>query len=101
LTVGNPGFLHPVSGSGNRTFAILMTSDIVQATIQKQDYSGDVMTVGIYNNSTLLAEKTVTAPMGEINLLIDTKTSSPPGMTPDTVPAGNRTRIGNGTLVYL
>jgi len=100
-TIGNPGFLHPVSGSGNRTFAILMTSDIVQATIQKQDYSGDVLTVGIYNNSTLLAEKTVTAPMGEINLLIDTKTSSPPGMTPDTVPAGNRTRIGNGTLVYL
>lgn len=98
-TVGNPGFLHQVSGNGNRTFTFLMTTGVIQATIQKQDNSGDALTVGIYHNGTLLAEKTVTAPMGEINLLIDTKTSSPPGIAPDTLPADNRTRLGNGTLV--
>jgi len=99
-TIGNPGLLHQVSGTGNRTFSVLMTTDIIQATILKQDNSGNALTVGIYNNSTLLAEKTITAPMGEINLLIDTKTSNPPGMLPDTRPAGNSTMVGNGTLVY-
>ena len=99
-SIGNPGFLHQVSGTGNHTYAVLMTTDIVQATIRKQDNSGDRLTVGIYNNGTLLAQKTITAPMGEINLLIDTRTSNPPGMTPDTLPYGSTTRPGNGTLVY-
>ena len=99
-SIGNPGFLHQVSGTGNHTYAVLMMTDIVQATIRKQDNSGDRLTVGIYNNGTLLAQRTVTAPMGEINLLIDTRTSNPPGMTPDSLPADSTTRPGNGTLVY-
>jgi hypothetical protein len=97
-TVGNPGFLHQVSGTGNRTFSILMTDSIIQATIQKQENSGEALTVEIYNNSTLLSRNTVTAPMGEISMLIDTKTARPPGMT--TPPASNRILLGNGTLIY-
>ena len=99
-SIGNPGYLHQVSGTGNHTYAVLMTTDIVQATIRKQDNSGDRLTVGIYNNGTMLAQKTITAPGGEINLLIDTRTSSPPGIIPDTLLYGNTTRPGNGTLVY-
>lgn len=93
-TVGNPGLLHQVSSTGNRTFSILMTTSIIQATIQKQDNSGDALTVEIYDNSTLLSHKTITAPMGEINLLIDTETGRPPGMTNDTIPGGS------GPLIY-
>jgi hypothetical protein len=100
-SIGNPGSLHRVSGTGNRTFGVLMTTDIIQATIQKQDNSGEPLTVAMYDNSTLLAHKTVTAPGGEINLLIDTKTSSPPGIVPDTLPGVNSTLTGNGTLVYF
>jgi hypothetical protein len=97
-TVGNPGLLRQVSGNGNQTFPILMTDSIIQATIQKHDNSGEALTVEIYNNSTLLSHRTVTSPTGEVNLLIDTKTARPPGMT--TSPAGNRTLPGNGTLIY-
>jgi hypothetical protein len=99
-TVGNPGFLHEVTGTGNRTFPVLMITSIIQATIQKQDNYGDPLTVEIYNNSTLLSRQTVTAPMGGINLLIDTKTASAPGMKPSIAPATNRTLPGNGSLVY-
>jgi hypothetical protein len=100
-SIGNPGSLHRVSGTGNRTFIVLMTTDLVQATIQKQDDYGDPLTVAIHNNSTLLAQKTITAPRGEIDLLIDTKTSSPPGMVSETPSAGTSTLPGNGTLVYF
>ena len=96
--IGNPGVLRQVSGTGNQTYQVLMTASIVQAAIQKHDNSGAAMTVEIYNNGTLLSRRTVTAPMGEVDLLIDTKTAQPPGLT--TPPAGNRTLPGNGTLVY-
>jgi hypothetical protein len=99
-TVGNPGFLQKVSGTGNHTFLVLMTNNIVQAIIQKQDNSGDALTVGIYDNSTLLLQKTVTAPMGEVNLLIDVKTASPPGMVADITPVSDKPLLGNGTLIY-
>ena len=99
-TIGNPGFLHEISGTGNRTFPLLMITSIIQTTIQKQDNYGDPLTVEIYNNSTMLSRQTVTAPMGGINLLIDTKTGKPPGMKPYTTPAGTRTLPANGSLVY-
>jgi hypothetical protein len=99
-TIGNPGFLHQVSGTGNRTFPVLMITSIIQATIRKQDNYGEALTVEIYDNSTLLSRQTVRVPMGEINLLIDTKTGKPPGMKPGTTPADNRTLPGNGPMVY-
>jgi len=98
--VGNPGSLQKVSGTGNHTFPVLMTDTIVQATIQKQDNSGDTLTVGIYDNSTLLLQKGVTAPMGEVNLLIDVKTASAPGMVAAITPTSDKPLLGNGTLIY-
>ncbi|MDD1694619.1 MAG: hypothetical protein LUQ71_07830 [Methanoregula sp.] len=100
-TVGNPGFLHQVSGTGNQTFPVLMNTDIIQATIQKQDYLGDALTVEIYDNSTLLSKKTVTAPMGEVNLLIDVKTGMSPGLTTDKTPGSSQALQGNATLIYF
>jgi hypothetical protein len=99
-TVGSPGYMRQVSGTGNQTFSVLMTTSIVQATIQKQDNSGQAMTVEIFDNSTLLARQTITAPMGEISLLIDTKTTRPPGMTIAASPENTRALLGNGSLVY-
>lgn len=99
-TIGNPGFSRQVSGTGNQVFPVLMTNTIVQATVQKQDYSGEMLTIEIYNNSTLLASKSVTAPMGEVSLLIDTTTAAAPGMSTATAPADGRPLLGNGSLIY-
>jgi hypothetical protein len=97
-TIGNPGALHQVSGSGNRSYTVLKNDDLVSATIQKLDNNGSPLTVEIYNNGLLLATRTVTAPQGEIELLIDPITASPPGITPIASRPANAT--GNATLIY-
>ena len=97
--IGNPGSLRQVSGSGDQWYTVLNNDDLVSATIQKQDNSGSALTVEIYNNGTLLTSRTVTAPMGEIALLIDPKTGSPPGIIPTTLSPANVTRAA--TLTYL
>jgi hypothetical protein len=99
-SVGNPGLLYQVSGRGNQTFTVLMTKSIVQATIRKLDQSPDPLTVTIYNNSTLLASRTVNAPQGEVNLLIDTTTAAAPGMSAELTPASDKHLLGNGSLIY-
>lgn len=97
-TLGNPGYLQKVSGTGNNTYPVLMHTDIVQATIRKLDNSGEALTVGIYNNRTLLSKRTITAPMGEVNLLINVSTELPPGL--DRV-GPNGENLRDGTLIYF
>lgn len=99
-SVGNPGLLHQVSGRGNQTFSVLMTKSIVQATIRKLDNSPEPLTVEIYNNTALLAGRTVTAPHGEVSLLIDATTAAAPGMGAGQTPASERPLLGNGSLIY-
>ena len=99
-SIGNPGLLRQVSGRGDQNFSILMTKSIVQATIRKLDTSPEPLTVEIYNNSTLLATRTVNAPLGEVNLLIDTTTAAPPGMSAELTPASEKHLLGNGSLIY-
>jgi hypothetical protein len=95
-TIGNPGFLHQVSGSGDTSYTVLKNDDLVSVSLQKQDNSGSALTVEIYNNGSLLTSRTVSAPMGEIQLLIDPKTANPPGITPVTAaPAGAATLTYN------
>lgn len=99
-SIGNPGLLRQVSGRGDQNFSILMTKSIVQATIRKLDTSPEPLTVEIYNNSTLLAKRTVTAPQGEVGLLIDTTTAAAPGMRAELTPASDKHLLGNGSLIY-
>jgi hypothetical protein len=98
-TIGNPGYLHQVSGSGDTSYTVLKNDDLVSATLQKQDNGGAPLTIEIYNNGVLLATRTVTAPQGEITLLIDPKTASPPGITP--VAPHPASAGGNATLIYF
>jgi len=99
-SIGNPGLLRQVSGRGDQNFSILMTKSIVQATIRKLDTSPEPLTVEIYNNSTLLAKRTVNAPLGEVSLLIDTTTAAAPGMSAERTSDGERPLLGNGSLIY-
>ena len=98
-TIGNPGFLHQASGSGDISFKVLRNDELVSATIRKLDNSGSPLTVEIYNNGTLLTSRTVTAPMGEIQLLIDPKTGNPPGIAAETAQAASPASVG--TLAYF
>lgn len=98
--IGNPGILRQVSGTGNQNFSVLMTANIVQATIRKLDPSPESLTVEIYNNNTLLASRTVSSPQGEVSLLVDTTTAAAPGMSTVGIPASERPLLGNGSLIY-
>jgi len=82
---GNPGSLQLVSGSGNEFYRIQHPDSLVQATFQKQEYSGDPLTINIYRNGTLITHRTITAPRGTIDLIIDAKTGNSPGL-PTTIP---------------
>ncbi|MFA5415773.1 MAG: hypothetical protein WC295_09770 [Methanoregula sp.] len=78
---GNPGSLQLVSGSGNEFYRIQNPDSLVQATFQKQEYSGDPLTINIYRNGTLITHRTITAPRGTIDIIIDAKTGNPPALS--------------------
>lgn len=53
----------------------------MQVSVQKQDNSGAVLAVGIYRNGTLISTRSVTSPMGTVDLLIDPLTALAPGLS--------------------
>jgi len=76
---GNPGFMHPVSGSGIQIYKILWRDRIIQASAQKQDYSGDTLTLEVYNDGILIKRSSTRTPMGSVSVLIDPITGEPAG----------------------
>lgn len=97
-SAGNPGMLQPVAGTGDNFYKILRNDQPVQVSVQKQDNSGALLTVAIYRNGTLIASRSVTSPMGAVDLLVDPLTARAPGLTGNdllpenpTTPAGLET----------
>jgi hypothetical protein len=86
--VGNPGFLQNVRGSHDQFYKILKSTSLVQASFQKQDYSGEVLAVEVYRNGEMIERRTVRAPMGEIAFIINPKTSNPIGAFPVVTSSG-------------
>lgn len=84
-SVGNPGEMQPVSGTGDQIYAPLKNYELIQASIQKQDYSGETLTVKVYTHGRLIAERSTRVPHGTVDILLDTRTENPPGITP-TIP---------------
>jgi hypothetical protein len=82
--VGAPGSLRHVGGSGEQLYPIPDNTNYVQASFQKQDYSGKTLAVGVYYTGVMTYRRTTTSPMGEIAFLIDPKTAEQPGVTPAT-----------------
>jgi hypothetical protein len=72
--VGISGGMRQVSGSGERFYQIPTVGGVVEAMIQKQDGSGDVLAVEIYKNGTLAKRTTVAAPRGSVDIHVDLKT---------------------------
>jgi hypothetical protein len=99
--VGNTGSMRGVNGSGDQIYKIAESEGIVQVQIQKADTSGDTLTIEIYRDGEAISRRTVSIPMGSIELLIDAKTGNPPGMTPVITPSGNQTGSSGGQVMYF
>jgi hypothetical protein len=86
-TVGNTELMQQVSGRGDTFYKVLWNDRPVQVSIQKQDNSGATLAVAIYRNGTLIGSRSITSPMGAVDLLIDPLTARAPGLTEnDTLP---------------
>jgi hypothetical protein len=93
--VGNPEQLQQVSGTGDHFYQVLRSNRTVQASVQKQDNSGALLSVEIYRDGTLIGARSVTAPMGTVDLLLNPVTGRPPGLTAnDTLPEHAGTPLG-------
>ncbi len=75
---GNPGSLIEARGTGVQFYAIKNSNGLVQATFRKLDYSGDTLTVEVYNNGTMVTHISKSTPGGTIALLVDPVTGKAP-----------------------
>jgi hypothetical protein len=91
---GNPAFLQQVSGSGEKYYKPVDSTAVVKVSVEKREYSGDELLVEIYKNGKLIGSRSVTAPMGSVELLIDPVTEKPPGLI-TTSPTRNISGMGN------
>ena len=67
-SVGMQGSMQEITGSGDRFFRVPATEGIIDASIQKQDNSGNTLIVTVYNNGTLVKQGNTTAPHATLNL---------------------------------
>ncbi len=88
--LGNPGRLGPVYGTGDMFFPVQKNDGLMQASVQKQDNSGNILTIEAYNNGKMIYTRNVSTPMGSLAILIDARTGEIPGMTTVTT-TGNQT----------
>jgi len=72
-SVGTKGLLRQVNATGDRFYQILAKDDIIDISIEKQDASGDPLTVGIYKNGALVKQSNTSTPRGTIDLHFNLK----------------------------
>jgi hypothetical protein len=96
---GNPGYMEPVSGPGEKFVRMFHSNGLVQVSVAKQEYVKEELLVEIYSNGTLVASRSTTTPMGTVDLLIDPTTGNPPGIATPTPLKTNTTKTG--TLEYF
>jgi hypothetical protein len=72
-TVGTAGDIKQVNSSGDRVYQLSVIEGIVQATVQKQDGSGNTLTVEVYNNGMMIARNTKATPFGSVEMQVDLK----------------------------
>ncbi|MFA5267419.1 MAG: hypothetical protein WC379_05565 [Methanoregula sp.] len=80
-TLGNTGMMRQVFGTGDNFYPVFRRDQVVQVTVQKNDNSGAMLTATIYRDGTAISTRSVTSPMGSVDLLIDPRTASAPGLT--------------------
>jgi hypothetical protein len=73
-SIGPAGRMQPVTGSGTRFYQIPARNEIVEVAIQKQDGSGNPLTVEIFNNGVPAGNATTSSPRGTIDLHVNLNT---------------------------
>ena len=71
--VGTSGDLNQVNGSGDQYYQIPITEGIVEVLLQKEDGSGNVLAVEVYQNGRMVTRSTKTTPFGSIDIRVDIK----------------------------
>ena len=66
--VGTAGNMKQVNASGDQYYQIPINDGIVEVLLQKEDGSGNVLTVEIYQNGRLVARSTKATPFGSIEV---------------------------------
>jgi len=72
--VGTSGDLRQVNGSGDTYYQIPMTEGIVEVLLQKEDGSGNVLAVEVYQNGRMVTRSTKATPFGSIDIRVEIKT---------------------------
>jgi hypothetical protein len=68
---GTSGRMKDVTASGDQYYQVPAKDDIVDASIQKLDDSGNTLTVSVYSNGTLVSSGSVTKPRGTVEIHAD------------------------------
>ncbi len=70
-SIGPAGRMRTISGSGTQFYQIPARNEIVEAAIQKQDGSGNLLSVEIYNEGLPRGNATTTSPNGAIDIHVN------------------------------
>ena len=74
-SVGTAGGMRNVASSGDKIYQIPARDEVVEATIQKLDNSGNILTVEVYSDGILIKSGTTRTPEGEVDVHADLKTA--------------------------
>ena len=83
---GTSGRMREITGSGNQFYQIPAQNEIVEASVQKGDNSGSVLTVSFYNDGQLAERGSTSNPHGTVELHADLR--SVPSTTANTTATG-------------
>ncbi|MGA2917416.1 hypothetical protein [Methanoregula sp.] len=75
--VGASGRMTDITGSGNQLYQIPAKNEILEATIQKLDDSGNPLTVTFYNMGVAANTGTISTPHGTLDLHADLRSKAP------------------------
>jgi hypothetical protein len=73
--------MRQITGTGDNLYQIFWRDRTVQVSIQKNDNSGAMLSASVYRDGTVISSRSVTSPMGAIEILIDPQTARAPGLT--------------------
>jgi hypothetical protein len=73
---GTAGRMRELSGSGNQLYQVPAKNEIVDASVQKGDNSGTVLTVSVYNDGKLVKSGTTTSPHATVEVHADLRVAS-------------------------
>jgi hypothetical protein len=101
-SVGIPGNVQMLSSNiqmqpntGDQFYQILQNNGIIYASVSKNDGSGDLLTVNIYDDGTLLKTESTMKPFGNLDVVVNLPAPTVPSLTGNGT--GNETAAGTAS----